>query len=180
VNRRWIVLAVVLAGTVGLAWSALAVLGDDGSIVDSPLVGRPVPAVELEDLGSGDLVRLAAPGQVVVINFWAPWCVPCKAEHELFNRLAPEWIDDVRIVGVAYQSDPAEVVTFLDRVGRAVPALIDADGRASIEFGVAGVPETFFVDRSGVVRARVSGAVSETQLRAIVERLRAGESLDGL
>lgn len=179
-KRRWIVLAAVLACTVGLAWASLAVLGDDGSIVDSPLVGRAVPAVELEDLGSGDLVRLAAPGQVVVINFWAPWCVPCKAEHELFNRLAPEWADDVRIVGIAYQSDPTEVVTFLDGVGRAVPALLDADGRASIEFGVAGVPETFFVDRTGVVRARVSGAVSESQMRKIVERLIAGDSLDGV
>ncbi len=180
-TRVGIAVAVVTVVVGGLAWAAFAVLGSERSITDSPLVGRAAPEVVLTKVDTDELVRIAAPGKVMVVNFWAPWCVPCLAEHEMFNRITSNWSSaDVGFVGVAYQSSDGDVRAFLDRVGRNVPTLRDPEGRASIEYGVAGVPETFFVDRSGVVRARVAGPVTEALVTKVVTRLLAGEPVDDI
>jgi cytochrome c biogenesis protein CcmG/thiol:disulfide interchange protein DsbE len=171
-TRRIVAVVAAVVVVAGLAWAAFAVLGRDSSVADSKLVGRPVPALTLPRVEGDDGVLLAGTGTVSVINFWAPWCVPCLGEHELFNRVAPAYErDDVHFVGVVYQSEDAQVTSFLDRVGRNIPTVRDADGIASIEFGVTGVPETFFVDRDGVVRYRVAGPVSEAKLTELLGRL---------
>ena len=117
-------------------------------------------------------MRLDAPGKVTVINFWAPWCVPCLGEHRMLNTASATYpADQVRFVAIAYQSQLADVTGFLDRVGRNVPTLTDADGIASIDFGVTGVPETFVVDRAGIVRAHVDGALTQSKLATLVDPL---------
>ena len=172
--RRIALVAVATLAVGGLAWAAFAVLGRDASVADSKLIGRPVPALTLPRVEGDEGVALADAGAVSVSNFGAPWGIPGLGEHELFNRLAPTSAgDDVRFVGVVYQSEDTQVSSFLDRVGRNIPTVRDANGIASIEFGVTGVPETFFVDRAGVVRYRVAGAVSEAKLTELL-----GELLD--
>lgn len=171
-TRRIVLVVVLVAVVAGLAWAAFAVLGRDTSVADSKLIGKPVPALALGRVEGADQVPLAEPGVVSVVNFWAPWCVPCLGEHQLFNRIAPSYdSDDVRFVGVVYQSEDGQVSEFLDRVGRNIPTLRDADGLASIDFGVTGVPETFFVDRDGVVRYRVAGPVTEAKLTELLGTL---------
>ena len=87
----------------------------------------------------------------------------------MFNQVAPTYPpDDVRFVGVVYQSEDSQVSEFLDRVGRNIPTLRDADGIASIDFGVTGVPETFVVDRDGIVRYRVAGPVTQAKLTELL------------
>lgn len=170
--RRWLGATAIVAVVALLAWAAFAVLGRGSSTADSKLIGKPVPAIALPQLEGADAVALASPGKVTVINFWAPWCVPCLAEHEMFNRVIGTYpADDVRFVSVAYQSDDSDVSAFLDRVGRNMPAMRDADGIASIDFGVTGVPETFIVDRDGIVRHRVAGAVTDKELAELVDPL---------
>jgi cytochrome c biogenesis protein CcmG/thiol:disulfide interchange protein DsbE len=168
-----VLIGVTIVAVVGLvAWAAFAVLGRGSSAAASKLIGQPVPSLTLPQLEGADAVALAEPGTVTVINFWAPWCVPCVGEHEMFNRVVPTYASSgVRFVGVAYQSDDADVSSFLDRVGRNVPTLRDANGLASIDFGVTGVPETFFVDRDGIVRYHVAGPVSEAKLHEYVDDL---------
>ncbi|MFT3853670.1 MAG: redoxin family protein [Ilumatobacteraceae bacterium] len=170
--RRTLLVGLLVLVVAGLAWAAFAVLGRDSTVADSKLIGKPVPALTLPRVEGGDDVALAATGVVTVVNFWAPWCVPCLGEHELFNRLAPAYDPgDVRFVGVVYQSEDSQVSPFLDRVGRNVPTVRDANGIASIDFGVTGVPETFFVDRDGIVRYRIAGAVTEAKLTELLGRL---------
>jgi cytochrome c biogenesis protein CcmG/thiol:disulfide interchange protein DsbE len=155
-----------------VAWAGFTVLARDGAEA-SRLIGRQVPAIVLPEAETGEAFSLAAPGRVLVVNFWAPWCVPCLAEHRMFAAAAAELGDGVVIVGITYQSELGDVSRFLDRVGRATRTLADDDGRASIEFGVTGVPETFFVDQSGVVRDHVTGPVDQERFDTALAELRA-------
>lgn len=171
-RRRWLVGLAVGAVVGVLAWAAVVVLGRGESTTDSALIGRPVPNVVLDQVEGTARVSIATAGRVTVINFWAPWCVPCLGEHRMLNSAAAAYDPaEVQFVGVAFQSDDAEVSNFLSRVGRNVPTLRDRDGIASIEFGVVGVPETFVVDRSGMVRARVAGPLDRARLDSIVGEL---------
>jgi len=165
-------LLVPLAGgavVVLLAAAAFVALGRRDQAAASRLIGKPMPTLVMTDAESGASFALTAPGRILVVNFWAPWCVPCLGEHRMLNAAATTLdADQVTLVGIAYQSDQSDISTFLNKVGRNVRSLQDIDGRASIEFGVTGVPETFVVDRNGVVRGHVSGPISETQLLDLI------------
>ena len=182
-RTAWIRLA---AGAVILGGLALAVVfadrfGEDPRVGSSPLVGRPIPdvTVELVDDG-GPLALTGTAGTVTVVNFWAPWCVPCRAEHADLLQAAARYGDDVIVIGIAYQSDDDAISRYLDELGRGYPTATDPGSRAAIRFGVRGVPETFFVDREGVVAAKVSGPVNLALLSAAIDGLLAGDEVDSL
>jgi cytochrome c biogenesis protein CcmG/thiol:disulfide interchange protein DsbE len=167
--RRMAVVVASLAVLGLLAWASFAVLSRGSDESASALLGLPVPPLSLADAESGEVFQLAAPGKVLVVNFWAPWCIPCRPEHEMLNRVALDLSpDEVTIVGITYQSEPDDVRSFLDEVGRNIRSFADADGRAAIEFGVTGVPETFVVDASGIVRRHVVGPLDDGQLERLV------------
>lgn len=171
--RRIVVVITSLAVLGLLAWASFAVLSRGSDESESALLGQPVPALSLADAESSEVFQLAAPGKVLVINFWAPWCVPCRPEHEMLNRVALTLSpDDVAIVGISYQSESDDVRSFLDQVGRNIRSFADADGRAAIEFGVTGVPETFVVDAAGIVRRHVVGPLEDGQLERLVAEVR--------
>lgn len=171
--RRTVVVIASLAVLGLLAWASFAVLSRGSDESESALLGQPVPALSLADAESGELFQLTAPGKVLVINFWAPWCVPCRPEHEMLNQVALTLSpDDVAIVGITYQSENDDVRSFLDQVGRNIRSFADADGRAAIEFGVTGVPETFVVDAAGIVRRHVVGPLEDGQLERLVAEVR--------
>ena len=166
-----VAIAIVVGAVVaGLAWAGFTVLAG-GAGGRSQLIDEPLPAMVLPEAETGEPFALTAPGKIVVLNFWAPWCVPCLPEHRMLNAAALARGDEVAIVGITYQSELGDVSAFLDRVGRNVRTLSDEEGRASIEFGVTGVPETFFVDARGIVRDHVTGPVDEATFTRIVERL---------
>ncbi|MGE0725253.1 MAG: DsbE family thiol:disulfide interchange protein, partial [Alphaproteobacteria bacterium] len=108
------------------------------------------------------------------VNVIASWCVPCRAEHPLLNRLAKE--QGVLVYGINHKDKPADARRFLDQLGNPYRRIgVDADGRASIEWGVYGVPETFVIDRAGRVRYRHVGALGPQDfdpIVALVEKLR--------
>ncbi|MDX1689852.1 MAG: redoxin domain-containing protein [Acidimicrobiia bacterium] len=167
---------------VGLAVAALVVVGiafatrfgEDPGTVGSPLLGRPVPAVEVPALeGGGPLVLPDdVEGEIAIVNFWASWCVPCRFEHPVLTEAARRYEDaGVRVVGILYQDEPEAGIRFLDELGRAYPSYVDERSRAAIEFGVFGVPETFFVDRDGTVVAKVNGEITREVLDDTVQGL---------
>ncbi|PKQ11259.1 MAG: thiol:disulfide interchange protein [Alphaproteobacteria bacterium HGW-Alphaproteobacteria-1] len=147
----------------------------DPSRVPSALVGREMPAFDLPLLdGEGRLVSAEAAGRPLVLNFWASWCVTCRQEHPELVRLglAARGSGAFAIAGINYRDTAEHALRFLDREGH-FPYLsgLDPSGRLGIDFGVYGMPETFFVDASGMVRGRHAGPLTPEVLAEMLPRI---------
>ena len=169
--KRWIGFAplIVLVG-LGVLFAGYA-LKHDPRVQPHALVGKPVPAVSLPDLDTGAqvAVRDVPPGPRL-INFYASWCAPCRVEAPQLMALKAR---GVTVVGIAYKDDPARTRAFLDELGDPFAAkLVDRTGRAGIEFGVTGVPETFLVGSDGVILAKHSGPLTDADVAALMKKAR--------
>jgi len=175
--RRLLYLVPLLAFAAVAAWLAFG-LGRDPQQLPSALLDRPVPEFALPalladrpGLAAADLGR----GEVTLVNVWASWCVPCRAEHPVLTRFAEA--EGIAVVGINHKDKPDAARRFLSELGNPFRRIgADPDGRASIEWGVYGVPETFVVDRGGRIRYRHVGAIGPQDvapLLALVKRLRA-------
>jgi cytochrome c biogenesis protein CcmG/thiol:disulfide interchange protein DsbE len=170
-SRRWVLL-IPLAVFLGLAGLFLVRLGaGDASRIPSALIGRTVPRTDLPPVAG--LTREAAEvpgldpasfnGNVTLLNVWASWCVPCHDEAPLLMALARD--PRFRIVGINYKDAPDNARRFLGRHGNPFTAVgADANGRASIEWGVYGVPETFVVDAQGRIAFKLVGPITPDNL----------------
>jgi cytochrome c biogenesis protein CcmG, thiol:disulfide interchange protein DsbE len=146
----------------------------DPRIIESPLPGRAAPEFALPVMEAEDSVRLAdLRGHVVVLNFWASWCVPCLAEHPVLTNAAMAYHDrGVRFLGVLYRDAPQNARRWIDRLGGAsYPTVLDEGSRAAIDYGLAGVPETFIIDRDGRIAHKHIGPITDAQLAALLDPL---------
>lgn len=181
-SRGWrtvrIVAVLAVLAVVGLGAVFGSRIGKDPTLVQTPLIGKPVPPVTLpflERKGSVSLAELR--GKVVVVNFWASWCVACRKEHPALMAANEAYrLAGVVFVGVDYQDQRPQAVSFLDEMGRGAgyQYVTDPGSRAALEFGVFGVPETFFVDRSGTVVAKITGASTLPLLSSTLDAIIAG------
>ena len=146
--------------------------------VPSPLVGRPASAFALTTFDGQPLSLEGLRGKVVVVNFWASWCSPaCYEEAPVLERGWRAWRDrGIAVVGIDIQDTPEAAQRFIREFNLTFPNAQDPAGRVSIDYGVYGVPETFFIDRQGRIRAKHVGAVTDAVFRANVERLLADPS----
>ena len=164
---------------------AFALRSGDPSKLPSALLGKPVPNIALAGVeGLSDGTRpiggfagadLAA-GQVSVVNFWASWCVPCVQEHPVLVALKEK--TGVRLYGVNYKDQAAAARRFLGRYGNPFSAVgVDGDGRAAIEWGVYGMPETFVVDGQGRIAYKHVGPIGAEALETrIIPAIRAAQA----
>jgi cytochrome c biogenesis protein CcmG/thiol:disulfide interchange protein DsbE len=146
--------------------------------VPSPLVGRPAAAFSLTTFDGQPLSLEALRGRVVVLNFWASWCVPaCYEEAPVLERGWRAWRErGVTVVGVDIQDTVEAAQKFIKDFSLTFPNARDASGKVSIDYGVYGVPETFFIDRRGRIRSKHVGAVTDEVFRSKVEPLLADPS----
>jgi len=135
--------------------------------IPSPLVGKPAPAFEaprLQPVGGAPFSLKDMQGQVWLLNVWASWCVACRVEHPVLMELARK--GGVTLVGLDYKDQPADAVKWLQRFGDPYQlSAVDLDGRIGIDFGVYGVPETFVIDKAGMIRYKHIGPVTEEALQ---------------
>lgn len=141
--------------------------------IPSPLVGRPAAPFTLTTFDGPPLSLDALRGRVVVLNFWASWCYPaCYEEAPALERNWRAYRDrGVTVVGIDIQDTPDKAQKFIADFGLTFPNAPDRSGKVSIDYGVYGVPETFFIDRRGRIRAKHVGAVTDGVFRAQVEPL---------
>lgn len=144
----------------------------DPQVQPKALVGRQAPDLTLPSLADGQPLRLraAAAQGPVLVNFFASWCAPCEIEHPVLMGLKGR---GVRVVGIAYKDAPTNAQALLARLGNPfAEVLVDRDGRAGVEFGVTGVPETYLLAADGTVLDKHAGPLDEAAARRLAERTR--------
>jgi cytochrome c biogenesis protein CcmG/thiol:disulfide interchange protein DsbE len=141
--------------------------------IPSPLVGRPAAAFTLTTFDGAPVSLEALRGKVAVVNFWASWCRPaCYEEAPVLERGWRAYRDrGVVVVGVAIQDKPEAAQTFIRSFSLTFPNALDANGKVSVDYGVYGVPETFFVSKDGRIRGKHVGAITDETFRTQVDRL---------
>lgn len=179
-------LPVIIFGALALVF-LVRLYGGDPSVVPSVLINKPAPEFALAPLealrnDSGqlpgltrvDLVAAEGDERVSIVNVWASWCVPCRDEHPVLMELAKD--EQIRVFGINYKDRPENARRFLGALGNPYEAVgVDENGRSAIDWGVYGVPETFIVDRNGVIRHKHIGPILPHQMEGFVAQVREAE-----
>ena len=162
---RWLAVPLVV---LPLGWLLFTGLGRDPREIPSPLIGHPLPSFTATTLEGTTFSSAQLAGRPAIVNVWASWCIPsCVNEHPVLLDTASRHPSDLFMVGIVYQDTPDGALGFLARYGDGGwPNLLDSSGRISVDLGVTGPPETFFVDAHGIVRARHVGPLTAEVMAA--------------
>ena len=161
-TSRWLPLAAFFALAALLAAGVWMSRNPDRDVLPSPLIGKPAPEFALPILHEPTrTVRLAdLRGQPFLLNVWGSWCVECRVEHPVLTRFAET--KRMRVVGYNWKDEPADALRWLEQFGNPFwLVLADVEGRAAIDWGIYGAPETFLVDGTGIIRWKHVGALTE-------------------
>lgn len=142
-----------------------------GTVGDAPIQARPAPAFSVPLFEGGTFQLGEQRGRPVLINFWASWCIPCEDEAAALERASRRYGDRVQFIGVNVQDTDANARAFLRRFGVTYPNGRDASGEVAVEYGMSGVPETYFVDRTGALVRKWQGPLDDERLRQFLDEL---------
>jgi cytochrome c biogenesis protein CcmG/thiol:disulfide interchange protein DsbE len=163
VPRRWLVVAAVLPLLLLAGWGALLLA--QTAAPAGARVGQPAPDFALADLEGNPLRLSDLRGRPVIVNFWASWCGPCVEEFPLLQTAAARHrAHGLAVVGIVYRDNSEAARDFMARLGATWPAAMDPGEQVADSFGIYGPPETFFIDRTGVVRGRQIGQLTASDL----------------
>lgn len=174
-------IAIVLALVIGGVWilfsrtiSSEAVSGPDGVILEpAPIVGHPAPNFELKTL-DGQVINLSDyKGRPVLINFWATWCGPCRAEMPDFQAAATDNADKIVVIGVnnTVTDAPDMVADFVDELGVTFLIVLDEEGHTTDAYRVLGLPMTVFVDSDGIINEVFTGPINKAYIESKIPEL---------
>jgi cytochrome c biogenesis protein CcmG/thiol:disulfide interchange protein DsbE len=171
-RSRWRTVAVVLAPLALFALLLASGLGRDTGGLPSELIGRPAPTFSLPRLDAGGTIALDdLRGHVVVVNFWASWCLPCREEHDALDAAWGRYRErGVVVLGVSFEDTREAALAFREELEGDWPLATDPGSRTAIAYGVFGVPETFVIAPDGSITAKTTGAVTYDWLTDAIER----------
>jgi thiol-disulfide isomerase/thioredoxin len=154
-------LVVVLAVTAAAAWFSLQQPAQTSTASTIAQVGAPAPSINLPLVGGGVSNLAADRGKVLLVNFWATWCEPCKAEMPGLQQLATDLRDQpFRLYSVDLQEDAPQIQSFEEQYGLSLYAAMDQDGNATRAYGVRALPSTFLIDQRGVLKLQRLGPLA--------------------
>lgn len=139
----------------------------------APIAGHPAPDFELKSL-EGEIIRLSDyKGRPVIVNFWATWCPPCRAEFPDFQKVAVENGDNIVIIGVNHTSSdsPQLIPDFVDEFGITFPIVLDETGETVKTYQVVGLPTTVFIDRNGIIQEVFTGPINKAYIDVRLAKL---------
>jgi cytochrome c biogenesis protein CcmG, thiol:disulfide interchange protein DsbE len=145
--------------------------GKDPSYVPSPLVHHAAPNFTLKSLDGRRVSLSSLRGRPVVINFWASWCLSCRQEQSAFVAAYHRWGHKVAFLGIVYLDSSSAARSYSSSTGAAWPSLIDGGQQVAVDFGVTGVPETFFINRRGDIVSKQWSLTPAALFRAITQTL---------
>ena len=180
-KRAWILFGggIPLLGLIALlAWASVSTGGNPGglatnsNLVEFDIDPETARDFDLELFGGGTLKLSDLRGKVVMVDFWASWCLPCRVEAPALTKVYKEFKgQDVEFVGVDVWDSVGDAEIFLQQEGQTYPAGSDPDGQIAIDYGVRGIPEKYFIDRDGILVKKLSGPLTETTLRNTINEL---------
>lgn len=170
--RRGLSPAWLAVGVIALLVLGLLIYALFAQPVEPPQVGSPVPDFQLTALDGSPMNLSDYRGRVVVLNFFASWCAPCRQEAADLEQTWREYQDDgVQFLGIGYKDAPSKAQAFLDSFDVTYPSSVETGNRTARAYGVTGVPETFIIDQEGNLVRHFLGAITLEQLTQEIERL---------
>ena len=188
-GKRWKIASIILLGLLIVAFFALLAYGLSNRTTPTgrsgvTRVGKPAPPFSMSLLDGSEFRSEDYAGIPLVINFWASWCPPCRDESPGFERVWRKYQNEgVQFVGVNIQDTKEEAARYAEEFALTFPNGLDPDGKITVEYGVIGLPVTFFIGANGLVEGRWVGAVPEDKLedwtRALIDRSGSPDGVEG-
>ncbi len=166
-------IATAVLAAVGFGIYVMAhAFGTDPHRVPFMLEKSPAPPFRLKRLDNGEQVTLSdLKGKPLVLNFWATWCVPCKYEHPVLEWAAKNYAGKANFVGIVFEDSEANTKKFLNENGWSLMQLFDAKSTVAVDYAVAGVPETYFITKDGMIALKKAEPLSEVTLSAALSQV---------
>lgn len=172
-NQRIILYILILI--TGASWIALSIDNTGASNLAAPQAGFPAPDFTLKTPEGKIYILSELKGQAVLVNLWATWCPPCRAEMPAIEKVYQDYKDDgfiVLAIDMTYQDDPFAVVPFAEQYGLTFPILLDETGETAAAYQLRSLPSSYFINRAGIIQEVViGGPMSETLLRTRIEQI---------
>ena len=142
--------------------------------LNSPLLNKPIPEINLDSLKNEKLNEKDFKKEILLVNFFASWCVPCIVEHDFLFELKKQ--KPIKIYGINYKDNIKNLEIWLEKLGNPYSKIgIDKTGITGINWGVNGIPESFLIDKNGIIRHKINGIIDEKQIKILLEKI---ESLE--